>query len=881
METLAVESFDTSYYDVLERLGLQAKKSKVWAYAGMPKSSHGWKLHLSSVQAQAVSLLKLVAPVLNAYSVPFKVASDSTILGLLNEGLLGHTQVGKFITVYIDELTPDKQSELLDLLVETTQSFTGPPINTDKPLGGVVYCRYGEFSPQKKRNRLGIFESVAEEAELVKYTVPFEPPNGVGGLERYTAGEIHAPNPVKILGPGFLPIGLLKSHPKGQIQLALDMRSQEQIDKVVIKEGINGCMSDNHGRDIRHRLQHHQRIEKRVRATVRTPEVVGFFEQNECSYLATRFVEGNDLQTLVNQPYKKLDASSRKGVVELLLAVVNQVKCLHECGVVHRDLSPANIFIDADENVHLLDFELSYVVGSSDIPYTQGTVGFVSPQQEKNAIPTYSDDIYSLGSVAACLLTGVPGYHLPVGRSDLPESLAGLSGAPGTLCETIAQCLSYEAAVRPSINRLIDVLSLDFLSQSSRDDVDILKPDLKKVCHQGMSWLVKDAAKDERFGMWLSPPLESAHAAQGAPIVDWRPYRSANKGVAGVVYTLSKLWRFGFTGNDAVHAQVNSAVDWLLAHNDTSDDQLPGLHFGEAGVAVAISEALNAGLISHGDWVEPYLNEVFSAEPDWPDLTHGAAGQGLAALYCGNQLSQQWSAYADKFADYLMDQQNDDGSWTLPEGIAEIGGKSLTGYAHGVAGIVYFLARHSALRDQAASLDAAEQGALWLYDNATPDGNGSGLKWTMHAETDEAWTWWCHGSPGIAITFLALYQATKNDLYAGTARASLRSLMERQTPIRNLSQCHGVAGIGEILRQGGEVLKDSDFLRCSDELAGTLAHIGRRFNDSTTAWRVESLYHHEADLMTGNAGVIHFLARSASRSNEFGMPLDLPLLGKD
>jgi hypothetical protein len=136
---------------------------------------------------------------------------------------------------------------------------------------------------------------------------------------------------------------------------------------------------------------------------------------------------------------------------------------------------------------------------------------------------------------------------------------------------------------------------------------------------------------------------------------------------------------------------VNSTVDWLLAHHETPDDQMPGLHFGEAGVAIAIAESIASGLISRGRWTEPYFQQVFSSKPDWPDLTHGAAGQGLAALCCGQLLDEEWIARtSDAYAEFLRSVQQEDGSWMLPPGVQEMENKAFTGCAHGAAGIVHF-----------------------------------------------------------------------------------------------------------------------------------------------------------------------------------------------
>lgn len=865
---------EPDYAALLSGAGLRSRRTGIWLQCGQLNRPHGWKLHLSAVQANVPDVLERVAPMLHAADVPFKIAASPWVLALLNEGLLGDTQVGKFMTVYVDMLPEAEQQRLTEELVGATGGVTGPRIVSDLHLGGAVYCRYGEFHPRKRRNRLGLYESDQRESELTRYRVPFEVPAGVGGIERFSDGVPDVAEPaLELKGAGYLPIGTIARQARGDVILALDMRAQEDVRKVVLKQGRAGCMSDAHGRDIRDRLRHHQHVEHAIRGRVATPAVQELFADGADLWMAVDCVDGFTLDSAIGPAYADRDPLSRAFVLEWLRSVAAEIGKLHACGYLHRDLSPTNVFILPDNSACLIDLELAYELGQQAPPFMQGTVGFISPQQEKQEPPAASDDAYSFGALAASLLTGVPGHLLPVAAPDLDRRLSRLSGAGGELCRLVAACLSPAAPARPPLAAA--VAALERAAADTNDEPVTAPADLAGALNGGVAWLVGGAPRDERSGMWMSPALESAHAPQGAPVGEWRVYRSTNRGVAGVVYLLAKLWRLGLTRHPEVPAVLSRSVDWLLAHHDSPDDQLPGLHFGEAGVAVALSEAIASGLIERGAWTEPYLRQVFSSKPDWPDLTHGAAGQGLGALICGGLLRQDWiNEASDVYAAHLRGTQTAEGTWVLPAGVAEMEGKSYTGCAHGAAGIVHFLAVHGQVRGDASSIESAVRGGEWLLDEAAPTASRAGLSWPMTPGASESWTWWCHGAPGIAQAFLSLYEATGDALHSGAAHGCLRTIAENlRAP--NLSQCHGLAGLGELLMEGADVLGDADLRRKGAQVAHLLADLAAPVR-AGCGWRVENLFTMEADLMTGSAGVMHVIARALHGAPGFGMPLQRP-----
>ena len=92
------------YLWVLKQYRLDFTERGPWATVGKSTRVQGWKLHLSSIPTEAISLLISVIPILLKHGMSFKIATSEKVLGMLNEGELGATQVGKFVTVYPDWL---------------------------------------------------------------------------------------------------------------------------------------------------------------------------------------------------------------------------------------------------------------------------------------------------------------------------------------------------------------------------------------------------------------------------------------------------------------------------------------------------------------------------------------------------------------------------------------------------------------------------------------------------------------------------------------------------------------------------------------------------------------------------------------------------------
>lgn len=154
--------------------------------------------------------------------------------------------------------------------------------------------------------------------------------------------------------------------------------------------------------------------ESRVAASIDHPNVIPIYyagEHEGVLYIAMRYVEGDDLRTLVRLE-GQLAPDRAAHIVSQVGAALDAA---HSRGIVHRDVKPANVILGADEHAYLTDFGLTKRLqshtGTSRTGQWVGTLGYVAPEQIRGARIDARADVYALGCVLFHALTGVTPYH--------------------------------------------------------------------------------------------------------------------------------------------------------------------------------------------------------------------------------------------------------------------------------------------------------------------------------------------------------------------------------------------------------------------------------------------------------------------------------------
>jgi serine/threonine-protein kinase len=128
-------------------------------------------------------------------------------------------------------------------------------------------------------------------------------------------------------------------------------------------------------------------------------------EHNERPYIVMEYLGGGSLDDVL----RREGAQTPQRVLTWLEQAARALDAAHASGVVHRDVKPANLMLDAEANVHVADFGIASAAGMDSLTMTGtvlGTAGYLSPEQAQGERASPASDRYALAVVAFELLTG-------------------------------------------------------------------------------------------------------------------------------------------------------------------------------------------------------------------------------------------------------------------------------------------------------------------------------------------------------------------------------------------------------------------------------------------------------------------------------------------
>lgn len=196
------------------------------------------------------------------------------------------------------------------------------------------------------------------------------------------------------------------------------------------------------------------RAEAEAAASLEHPNIIPIYEIGEWDgqhYFSMKLVEGKPLTVVA-------EALSVGDQVRLVIQVARAVHYAHQHGVLHRDLKPGNILVDAAGQPHIADFGLARrLTTDSDLTVSGMVLGspdYMSPEQAAGQAKrlTTASDIYSLGAVLYRLLTG----HAPFGGGSTLQTLQKLADTEP----------KRPRALRPELDRDLETICLKCLEKA-------------------------------------------------------------------------------------------------------------------------------------------------------------------------------------------------------------------------------------------------------------------------------------------------------------------------------------------------------------------------------------------------------------------------------
>ena len=273
--------------------------------------------------------------------------------------------------------------------------------------------------------------------------------------------------------------------------------------------------------------------EIRLMASFTSPFIVRFFEafcDNRRLCIVTEYARLGDLAHLIDRRKKKKRPFHEDDIWRYLLQLLEGLKVLHNCGVVHRDLKSANILMSAPDLIKIADLGVSTVLHTTQLARTQiGTPLYLAPEVWKRRPYDSKCDMWSLGVLLYEMMTFTYPFtarttqelaqRVCLGKYSIPR------GYSSDLVAIVRRLLQVNPILRPSVDELLStqcIKSRIGMLANFADDQAALEPSDKLLSTIKVPMNIRNlnlpAAAYSKKGQIVKPLEQRLHMKKGVAL---------------------------------------------------------------------------------------------------------------------------------------------------------------------------------------------------------------------------------------------------------------------------------------------------------------------------------------------------------------------------